>query len=382
MRTLISISLLLIAAIAAALWLQQDPGSAVLRFRHWQLETSAVVLVIVLFAAFYVVHRLFNLLRAVSQWKQWRLRRSERHAHSALQRGLKELGEGRWHEAEKRLSKSAKHSATPFLHYLAAAEAAQQRHADQERDTYLEAALQSFPSASLAVGLTQVDLQTAHGQAEQALATLLRLYEEQPKHSGILARLARVLVQLKDWERLQTLLPALRKYDALAEADMRALEQRAFKAQLERHAHRLEDLQRHWKQLPHSLQKDPELVGVYADRLAELGHTNLAAILLSDVLKKKWDEALARRYGQLESSDFKAQMKQAERWTDQHPESPAAWYSFGLLRACEQDYTGAQQALEKSQRLRAHNLTARALSDLFAHQGNYQAALTELRKVI
>ena len=382
MRTLISISLILIAAIAAALWLQQDPGSAVLRFRHWQLETSAVVLVIVLFAAFYVVHRLFNLLRVISQWKQWRLRRSERHAHSALQRGLKELAEGRWHEAEKRLSKSAKHSATPFLHYLAAAEAAQQRHADQARDEYLEAALHSFPSASLAVGLTQADLQTAHGQEEQAVATLLRLHEAQPKHSGILARLARVLLQLKDWDRLQTLLPDLRKHDALPEDEMRALEQRAFKAQLERHAHRLEELQRHWKQLPHSLQKDAELVGVYADRLAELGHTNLATILLSDVLKKNWDEALARRYGQLESSDFKAQMKQAERWTAQHTESPAAWYSFGLLRAREQDLAGAQQALEKSQRLRPHKLTARALSDLFEHQGDFKAALAELRKTL
>jgi uncharacterized protein HemY len=100
------------------------------------------------------------------------------------------------------------------------------------------------------------------------------------------------------------------------------------------------------------------------------------------VLKKNWDEALARRYGQLESSDFKAQMKQAERWTDQRPESPAAWYSFGLLRAHEQDYAGAQQALEKSQRLRAHNLTARALSDLFEHQGDYKAALQELRKAL
>jgi HemY protein len=382
MRTLISISLILIAAIAAALWLQQDPGSAVLRFRHWQLETSAVVLVIILFAAFYVAHRLFNLLRAVSQWKQWRLHRSERHAHTALQRGLKELAEGRWHEAEKRLSKSAKHSTTPFLHYLAAAEAAQQRHADSARDEYLEAALHSFPSASLAVGLTQADLQSAHGQQEQALATLLRLYESEPKHSGILARLARALLQLKDWERLQNLLPALRKHDALSEDEMRSIEQRVFKAQLERHAHTLSDLQQHWKQLPHSLQKDAELVGVYADRLASLGHANLAAILLSDVLKKNWDEALARRYGQLESSDFKAQMKQAERWTDQHPESPAAWYSFGLLRAREQDYTGAQQALEKSQRLRAHNLTARALSDLLEHQGDYKAALAELRKAI
>jgi HemY protein len=382
MRTLISISLILIAAIAAALWLQQDPGSAVLRFRHWQLETSAVVLIIILFTAFYVAHRLFNLLRAVSQWKQWRLHRSERHAHTALQRGLKELAEGRWHEAEKRLSKSAKHSTTPFLHYLAAAEAAQQRHADSARDEYLEAALHSFPSASLAVGLTQADLQSAHGQQEQALATLLRLYESEPKHSGILARLARALLQLKDWERLQNLLPALRKHDALSEDEMRSIEQRVFKAQLERHAHTLSDLQQHWKQLPHSLQKDAELVGVYADRLASLGHANLAAILLSDVLKKNWDEALARRYGQLESSDFKAQMKQAERCTYQHPESPAAWYSFGLLRAREQDYTGAQQALEKSQRLRAHNLTARALSDLLEHQGDYKAALAELRKAI
>lgn len=381
MRTLISISLILVAAIAAALWLQQDPGSAVLRFRHWQLETSVVVLVVILFVAFYGAHKFFNLLRVLSQWKQWRLRRSERQAHTALQRGLKELAEGRWHEAEKRLSKSAKHSATPFLHYLAAAEAAQQRHADQARDEYLEAALESFPGASLAVGLTQADLQTAHGQEEQAVATLLRLHEEQPKHSGILARLARVLVQVKDWERLQTLLPDLRKYDALPEAEMRTLEQRAFKAQLERHAHRLEDLQRHWKQLPHSLQKDPELVGVYADRLAALGHTNLAIILLSDVLKKNWDEMLARRYGQLESSDFKTQLKQAERWIEKHPESPAAWYSFGLLRAREEDFAGAQQALEKSQRLRAHALTARALSDLFAHQGNYQAALEQLHRL-
>ena len=117
-----------------------------------------------------------------------------------------ELSEGRWRQAERDLLRYVEHSDTPLLNYLAAARAGQQQHAYERRDEYLHLAQSSMPSADVAVALTQAELQLAHQQHEQALATLTRLRAIAPRHTYALRLLVRVYQRLEEWEELRKLL--------------------------------------------------------------------------------------------------------------------------------------------------------------------------------
>ena len=136
-----------------------------------------------------VLSRLWHTPERVAEWR--RKRRLQR-AHRSLTRGLVELAEGRWKVAERHLTKHAEQSETPLINYLAAARAAQLQDEHARRDDYLHLAHESMPSADVAVGLTQAELQLAHQQYEQALATLMHVRSLSPKHNYVLKLLKKL----------------------------------------------------------------------------------------------------------------------------------------------------------------------------------------------
>ena len=91
------------------------------------------------------------------------------------------MSEGRFEQAEKILLKQVSHSDTELLNYLMAARSAQQQGAYDRRDEYLRLAHKAMPSADIAIGITQAELQLSHNQYEQALATLNHLSSIAPK---------------------------------------------------------------------------------------------------------------------------------------------------------------------------------------------------------
>ena len=200
----LSIFLLLALAIGTglALFLKQDPGFVVFGYRHWTLETSLGLFLLALvagFAALYFLIRLgLHTLGFSPRLRNWRSARRRRHAHKQLSQGLIALSEGRWDVAEKRLARSAAACDVPLLNYLGAARAAQQLGLDDARDRYLRQAHDSDPAAELAVGLTQAELQLAHNQLEQALATLGKLRDIAPRHTHVLRLLMKLYRQLSD----------------------------------------------------------------------------------------------------------------------------------------------------------------------------------------
>ena len=97
-------------------------------------------------------------------------------ARRQLNQGLIDLAEGRFEQAENHLMRLVDFSESPLVHYLAAARAAQLQGKHDARDNYLKAAHEANPDAGLAIGVTQAELQLAHLQTEQALATLTHLH--------------------------------------------------------------------------------------------------------------------------------------------------------------------------------------------------------------
>jgi HemY protein len=365
----------------------EDPGYLLLQYGHWTVETSvavAVLLLALLYAALALVLRLLaRLWSAPTRLRAWDQRRLRQRAQRALVRGLLDLAEGNWSEAERNLVRHVDAAETPLLGYLGAARAAQAQDAYDRRDRYLHLADECVPPADLAVGVTQAELQLAHRQHEQALATLMHLRQADPRHPHVLRLLAGLLEQLADWADLVDLLPELRRQRVLSARQLDELELRA-QLGLLRDKARGDDSQlaSHWEALPRALHGRPEMVDAYSSCLAERGEVAAAEVLLRQCLEHCWSPLLVERYGRLPAADPGRQLSSAEGWLVAHPGDATLLLTLGRLCLRARLWGKARSYLEASIGLGGslRSTTYRELGALLEQMGEAEAALDCYRK--
>jgi len=385
MSMLLKLWLVLLAGTAVALLLQKDPGYVMLAVGPYTVEMSLALLIIAIAAAFTLLYLGIRLtVRAVglpSQVRTWQQRRGTRQAQRSTTRGLLEVAEGNWKAAEKHLIRHAENSDTPLLNYLAAARAAQSLGAHERRDSYIRLAHESMPSADVAVSLTQAELQLAHNQLEQALATLKHLRSIAPQHTYVLRLLKRLYEQLGDWEHLRELMPELRKRKVEDADSLRALEIRVHQALLERAS--LTDDERDllvaWTGVPRTLRSEPLLVADYAGYLIEREQFSDAEPLLRDALKQAFVEPLAALYGQLEAPNPGRALSFAESLLEQQPRNPVLLLALGRLALRAQLWGKARGFLEACIGAGGPPEAYRELGHLLEQLGEQRAALDVYR---
>lgn len=345
--------LALLAAVIVAGAAHVDNGYALLAWHHTSVEMSlGTLLVLVLFVFFglylltKLVTRLWTFPRRI---REALLRRRELRARRATTRGLIDLAEGRWKESEKHLMRRAADSEMPLITYIAAARAAQMQGAHERRDDYLRRAYEQLPAAHLAVLLTQAELQIAHKQHEQALATLHRLLELHPNHAFGLKLLARLYKKLGDWEQLRAIIPAMRDHKALDALDIDRLEARTVCELMDR-----VDVQSAaaatslWNSLPRRIRNTVTVLRAYVQTLIRCGEHNQAETVARDALKSQWDEDLIVLYGKARSDDPVRQLARVENWLNEKGESAALLLTAGRLCVVAKLWGKARSYLESS----------------------------------
>lgn len=381
MKLLIGVVIVLLAAAGLSLALMDEPGYVLIGYGQWTAESSvavAVILVVLLFLVLYYAIRSVAGLRSVPRrFRLWRqIKRGER-ARRFLSKGLVELAEGQWGSAEKHLLRYVGDSDTRLLNYLGAARAAQQQGDSERRDIYLQHAHNSMPEADVAVGLTQADLQMAQGQYEQALATAMHLQQVAPKHTHVLKLLAKLYRELRDWERLNDLLPDLQRRRVLEDADLLRLRREVARERLavaaqEGDAERLKDI---WRQVPRDLRQEGDLVLAYAQHLVNAGESVAAERLLADVLDSLWDERLVSLYGEVSGRDAARQLAHAETWLKAHPHQAVLLYTLARLSLRNQLWGKARTYLESSISAGASVAAYRDLGALMEQMEDREAAM-------
>lgn len=349
MKKLIMILFTMAAAILVTLWAKRDPGYVLIDVKGYTIESSlvfAVIALVVVFILFYFAVRFYANLKSMrSGYRQWRNRRSQDKANEYLVKGLLELSEGKWTEAEKDVLKFAGRNRPSLLNYLAAARAAQEQGAYERRDSYLKSAHQTAPNADVAVGLTQAQLQLDQNQLEQALATLRRLQQLDPKHKQVLKTLARLYMDLDDWEHVVETIPSLRKRKIFPDSYINQMEENAYSALLDQAARPLEPqsdqdreqnreqkaLRDLWYRIPQAVQEKESIMVKYIGHLLNVGGSDLAEPLIRNALRKYWSEPLVRYYGVIESADPKAQLAYAEAWLTNQENSAVLLLTLGRL---------------------------------------------------
>lgn len=335
MRLLFIAILLLAAAIGGAVMLQQYPGYVYLEVGLWTVETTLAFLIAALVVAFvllYIGLRLLGLVvRTPRALRRGTYGRRTERSWRGLTRGLIEMAEGRWTQAEKILTRHAPDSDTALVHYLAAARAAQQAGAYERRDSYLKAAIEVNPEADVAVSLTQAELQLAHRQTEHALATLNRLRGLAPQHSYVLKLQARLYAVMEDWESLSELIPDVRGRKVLPRERIDVLERAAALGRLGERGLDGAALKAIHDSLSRRMRDDPDIVLAYAERLIAVGGYETAEKHVRQVLGREWDERLARCYGRIPCEDAQRQLEHAEAWLKEHGRSPMLLLTLGRL---------------------------------------------------
>ena len=339
MNRLLYVSLLSALTIFGFIMYQQrDLGHVSFSFAGITFETNIIVFTAgILCAAFAVmlIMKTWQLIKNAFIYLFGRREaRLQEKARSSLTQGLIEYAEGRFEQAEKILMQQVKYSDNRLLVYLSAARAAQQLGAHERRDEYLRKAHQEAPDADIAIGLTKAELQLAHQQNEQALATLTHLNTLTENHRYVLTLLASTYRKLHDWENLNELLPALKKHGQLSTEQFLDYEIAVCNGLMKKltiyNDSRL--LINHWKETAHHLKTLPDVIECYARQLIHAGSAGEAENVLRLYLNKNWQETTIILYAELDVMVDNKQLEMAESWLKDHQHN--AWLLLALGKMC------------------------------------------------
>ncbi len=371
-KLVMGILLLVIIIMAAVLLVQDDPGFVLIKYADFSIETSLAFGIVLVIAGVVLIHIALKILLGIwrlpdSVKRQSQNRRFER-SRKLLNQGLIDLAEGRFEQAENNLIKLVDYSESPFLHYLVAARAAQLQGKHDERDSYLKAAHEARPEAEIAIGVTQAELQLAHQQTEQALATLTHLRTIAPRHDYIAMLLARAYYELEDWQPLVELLPEIRKKKLIKDSRLKKMEAGAYEGMLSSIAISGDAaaLEKAWYKIPRSQQTEPRMLLHYMGLINEAGiKIDSAENLLVKSLDSHWDDRLIEVYGQFNANDANAQLGQAEKWLIDYSQNENLLLALGRICVRMRLWGKAQGYLEAGIGIRPTPACCLALAELF-----------------
>ncbi|MGF1683054.1 heme biosynthesis HemY N-terminal domain-containing protein [Photobacterium minamisatsumaniensis] len=343
----------LIAGIVAGPMLAGNQGYVLISVANQTLEmslTTLILFIVILFGAFFlletILKRLFSLGSSTRGWFSGRKARKARLQTSA---GLMKVIEGDWRQAEKLVVKSVKHSDTPLLNYLAAAEAAQGQGDASQRDEYLKQAA-DIDSQSLAVALTRAKLQFRQQQYEQAMATLQEIKSDHSRNPVLLSLLKECYLKLEDWKPLLALLPQLEKAGVLQAEDIAVLEVQA-ECGIMKHLAKQggsEGLMGHWNSLSRKAKLRPELVACFVTLMSEHNADSEAYGVLRDTLKKNNDNSLIELVPTLKLADYHPAIVRLQDLLRYDSSNPSTHSALGQLFIHEEKWEEAKQHFEKA----------------------------------
>ncbi len=384
MKTLLYITLFLIAAAIGLLWMGgHDSGYVLINQFGYNVEISVVMAIGILILLFLVVYWLFRWLgmlrRAPKNLKKANKTRAIAKAHASTSAGYASLIEGNWNKAEKQLMNNIDHNPSPMLNYLAAANAAQQRDDIDSRDNYIRQALEAEPKQRLSIGLTKARLQYQAGQLDESMTTLKKVQKFAPKNSRVLRLLTEVGRESGDWETVLGALPAAKRAKALTVDELEELEVEANRQVLALPAaapgEEAAEVDRRFESLKAQRRKDPRILERYARRLIDNGSHDKAEQVLRTGIKRTWDGDLVYLYGLARTSKPEAALKTAEGWTKNHGEDPDLLLTLGRLAMQNKIWGKARSYLEASIASGGRNEAHRELGRLLEQLGETSAAL-------
>jgi len=358
----------------AAHYLVQDNGYVLVSFFGYVVEMSVPVALFVLLIAYLVVRLIVWLWRVPRELGEATARARVRWAGRQATRGYIAIAQGKLARGERLLTRGARRSGAPLMNYLAAARLAHQQNDAVRRDGWLRLAYEQEPAAADAVLLAQAEMQMDDQAFDDALITLNRIREHNPRHGQALRLLAALYWRRQDYRALIDLLPSLRAAPPLPPEKLNRWTTEAFGVLLGDPALDEAGIGRIWDEVPKGLRHTPALVHARTAALARCGAVTVAEAEVRRALRDHWDPELIAFYGELQLPDVGRQLKHAEAFLKERPEDPDLLLAVGRLSYRNQLWGKARSYLETSLAIRPTPETCEALGQLMQRIGDKDAA--------
>lgn len=346
--------------------------------------TTLVIFVIAALAGLFLLEFLIKraLYASSATWNYFSVRKM-RHSRRLTNEAIVKLLEGDFKQAEKKATRWANHHDMPLLCYLVASEAAQGLGDSTKRDKYLELASQQ-ENSRLAVELTRAKQQIREADYTAAFDTLSSLKSSYPNNAIVLNLLKTVYVELKLWQPLLDLLPALDKSNVIGTDEQAKLTQRAQCGLLTEVAEQKgsEGLIAHWNSLSRKMKNDCHLVECFAKQLIARKADNEAFTLVKENIKKHPNSSLYALLPEMNLADSHPAvvfLEEALRKDGNNAEAHSALAQFYLRN---EKWAEAQQHFEKALTVRSNVSDYAYLADALEKQNLTKAAHEVSRKAL
>lgn len=388
MRVFIACLFFLLFSVAVVVAIEHDPGYLLISYGVYSVETSIWVGLVSFVVLFCLIYGFFSFVRQVfnksAALKSWFLGRGYRRSQKQTALGLISFIEGNWHDSRKILAKAAEKSETPLLNYLMAARASHELNDEKKMKEYLTKAEKSTTGSSIAVDLSQAEMQQTREQYEQSLATLTRLRRNAGKHPHVLRLLVKAYQGLNDSSALLEILPELKKFKIFTVDELIDLELSTSKSAISDVAKDRENatnkLLSLWKKFPKTVTRSSDVVIHYAQHLIVLNESQKAEKIIHEQLKRDWDNDLVNLYGRTAAEEGKKQLLQAENWLKERNNDPALYLCLGRLAMRESQWEKAKEYLENSLKLENSSEACSELGVLLSQLGEHEQSNEYFKK--
>jgi len=385
MKLLILTILMISAGMALAFLVREDAGYVLLGYGNYSIETSMVIFAVasiaIIFTSYFLIRLLGAIFYAPSRIGKWQGQRRDRVAATALSRGLLAQAEGKWRQSEKALLTYAKKTDSA-INYLAAAKSAQAQGSTERMNQYLDMAQATDPASSTAIRLTQAELLIDSGQYDRATAALLRLRQEDPKNSRSLILMTKLFKKSKNWSKLSELLYDLKRNKILLPSEYNDLEKLVYSELLLKacESNNLIEIRNAWSIIPKYLQKDNEVIAIFAKTLISEGEHSEAEPYLRGAIRQHWSDELVYLYGLLYTENPYGELSVAEKWYKKNPSNSTLLLTLGRLSSRSELWGKARSYLETSVENGGGAEAYHALAQVLEHIDEHELAANMYRK--
>lgn len=356
MKRFALILIVLVLAAGAGFYFIRDPGTADIALLGWKLQTSALgllALIIVGFIALAIIWRVISaVLKLPSLWRRRSARQKQQAADEQLLRAWAELERGRFGVAEKLARARLNEASLPPLNYAVAADALMAQGETAATLNLLDEARSTFPRFADFLSLHIANRFRQQKNLAPALELLQSLAAAHPKDEAIVCAFAETLFEAADWEKLRTLMPALRrlKWSGLTEQDVQRYDRAVYGGLIQEAARHKQtsELAAIWNDAPKSLRQDELMLASLANSWLTLGKPDEAERILETALDQQCTPALLRQWLALPPKDPARAITRFNRWANQitcQSDTNLRAYVQARLAWLNDDTEGAKQAL-------------------------------------
>lgn len=378
---------LLVLAVASALVLREHSGNVLIVAPPWRIELSlvfAVLLVLALFVALYVALRVTAwLVSGPERFRSWRGLRARKKEHELLESGWISVLEGRYNDAEQKLSKllgRSKSGNTRVLAGLALARASHHLGEYARRDDALRLAAQAAGNNARlkeAHAAASAEMLLEQNRAQEALALLQPLHDSNPRHSHAARLLLRANRQLHNHERVFELARLLMRRGDLDRAQAYLLIESAVAIRLASVSP--DEFKAIWGGLKSEEKILPEIALAAAAFHEGQGDFDTAGKVLENALNTKLEPRLLNAYSQCPPEHVARRLAKAEVWLRNEPQNSDLLAALGNLCLTGQLWGPGERYLLRSMKVRSDVRIHALLGNLYDRLGREADAMKHWR---